>query len=460
MTVNVSKFERRVRVERLRHLAAFGLGLSAMSSVPTAAVAHAYVVATLPAENASLSASPHAIRVTFDEPVTLEAKRPIVVYDGSGKAFACSGSARLDPSDATSVICDISPTLTRGRYTVVWQVTSADTHPVRGSFAFGIDEIVHSTTQPIGETAYGSSSPLAAMSRYAMLLSIISGVGVLIFERAILKEFAGRDDLRAIVALRAWCRAFVRRALLLALVACIPAFILQTAGAQGTGLASALIASPTLTLESPWGRAWCLRVAVVLTMLGLGGRLWSIDRRIALVAAAALLLSFSISGHAMGGRDRVQILISVAADWCHLAGASLWSGGIVAFALGIPKVAKTAGPLGDDTLRRLVTTFTRLASFSVVAIVASGIYAAVIHISSVRALWSSWYGATTVLKGALLLPMLIFGWRSLLRGRGTLATRGLVWDTRGETVLLLAIIGLSAILTGLPPPHDAKPFAR
>ncbi|GAB3555727.1 copper resistance CopC family protein [Spelaeicoccus albus] len=96
----------------------------------TAASAHNVLESTAPQDGASVSTVPHRVVLTFDQPsesigTTIAVKGP----DGP----ATVSKAKLVNNTVAVVVGGKLPA---GSYTVNWRVTSADGHPVSGSFDF------------------------------------------------------------------------------------------------------------------------------------------------------------------------------------------------------------------------------------------------------------------------------------------------------------------------------------
>ncbi|MGE5695835.1 MAG: copper resistance protein CopC [Candidatus Sericytochromatia bacterium] len=108
-----------------------GLLVAAALVAAPAASAHAARIATDPAEAAQLTAGPAGVSATFNEPLQSEfASMTVVGPDGN---LWQTG----DPRVVGAVISvDVRPLGPPGRYTVNYRVTSADGHPVTGSWWF------------------------------------------------------------------------------------------------------------------------------------------------------------------------------------------------------------------------------------------------------------------------------------------------------------------------------------
>jgi copper transport protein len=384
------------------------------------AQAHAYVVASSPAANGTIAASPREVSVSFDEPVTIESSRALVVTGEDGRTHPCAAGARIDPDDETLVVCKLSDTLPRGAYVVSWRVTSADTHVVHGVFSFGVGVAVNG---PSGEvpSIYDPSGALATVLRWLVLAGIIAVAGASVFEM-----FVAPGPLAP--ALRTW-------GILTALAAGLLALDVQAAAASGTDLVRALPDLPRIVAGSTWGIAWLVRT-FALVSIGAFGRTRA---AFSLVLAGVALLTISISGHAVANGLTSQTILPLVADWIHLAAAAIWAGGLMMF-------------VGGPRTRESIARFSSLAIGSVAAIAVTGTYASILHVASLQALGGSLYGRIVLAKIALLLVLISFGYRHFRHGRREAARWSFGVTIVWETAVVVVVIGLSAVLTGLAPP--------
>src|SRR5262245_22738229 len=97
----------------------------------SAALAHASLVRSEPADGAIVTEPPAMLRLTFNEPVTPLVMR-IVMPDGT------SATPQAVAENAVVVVTP-SP-LRRGTHVLSWRVISADGHPVGGSLIFSVGE--------------------------------------------------------------------------------------------------------------------------------------------------------------------------------------------------------------------------------------------------------------------------------------------------------------------------------
>ncbi|MBC9205330.1 copper resistance protein CopC [Roseomonas aerophila] len=99
------------------------------------ALAHAHLHSSQPAADAVLAAAPAELQVALTEP--LEPRfSALELRDAAGQAIALP-PPRLAEGDTKRLVVSLPP-LQPGRYTVLWRVTSVDTHRTEGRFAFTI----------------------------------------------------------------------------------------------------------------------------------------------------------------------------------------------------------------------------------------------------------------------------------------------------------------------------------
>jgi copper resistance protein C len=117
---------------RLVALVAALLGTAALATAPLAS-AHAVRIACDPAEGAQLAGGPAQVSATFNEP--LQAVFPAMTVVGPDANLWSAGDPRVDGAVISVTLRPLGPV---GRYTVSYRVTSADGHPVTGSWWFDL----------------------------------------------------------------------------------------------------------------------------------------------------------------------------------------------------------------------------------------------------------------------------------------------------------------------------------
>jgi copper resistance protein C len=115
---------------KLTALIAALLAATALAMAPLAS-AHAVRIACDPAEGAKLASGPAQVSATFNEP--LQKAFPAMTVVGPDANLWSSGDPRIDGAVISVALRPLGPV---GRYTVNYRVTSADGHPVTGSWWF------------------------------------------------------------------------------------------------------------------------------------------------------------------------------------------------------------------------------------------------------------------------------------------------------------------------------------
>lgn len=115
---------------RTRALAVVLAVTALLVGVATVAEAHDVLVSTSPADGSTVAVVPASVRLTFDAPA-LAIGTGIIVTGPAGQVQ--SGAAVLVDNTVTEHLRPGSPA---GAYTVVWRVTSIDSHTVSGKFSF------------------------------------------------------------------------------------------------------------------------------------------------------------------------------------------------------------------------------------------------------------------------------------------------------------------------------------
>ena len=123
-------------------------------------------------------------------------------------------------------------------------------------------------------------------------------------------------------------------------------------------------------------------------------------RYVGAVLGLALLATISFAGHAGAGR---WLAVALVADVVHLAGVSVWLGGLAVLTLVVLR-RDTAG-LDRTGLERIVGRFSEVAFVSVLAIVVSGVVQAWRQLDGLDALTGTAYGRLLIAKVALVAAM-------------------------------------------------------
>ena len=410
-----------------------------MLVVPAAsASAHAVLIGTEPVAGAVLDASPEEIILRFNESVSTAFSSVRVINQEGTELW--SVKARHIDDDRSAVRADAGG-LGEGTYIVVWRVTSADGHPVQGSFTFQVgtrSADVSSVIAEFVEEEHGLSR-LFSVIRWVLL----AGVIVLIGGLWLVTRERGRtlSPRTSVVLWGSWAFAFVAT--------------LQTLMAYGphaTGLKIYEAVDLSLlgeTLTTGFGQWQLVRLGVLGFIAVLLREIaWRDDVRWRVVMTAllaALVLTISGSGH-----PGVQGVWSVVIDIAHLAAVGLWVGALMVIVLDRARWLADAAVVGK---------FSRMAGFAVPVIVGTGVAQTLMIVGDPLTLVDYRYGRMLLVKISLVVVIVALGGvsRRILRNYG--ADR-LGASMTVEAAVGAAIIAITAVLTGVPPTQAStiEPF--
>jgi len=195
----------------------------------------------------------------------------------------------------------------------------------------------------------------------------------------------------------------------------------------------------TIAINSRWGEAWRLQVAVAGLGLAsaIAARRWRTFQIVSGALSVAMAIALARSGHAAGSPLRLT-LHSV-----HIVGGGTWLGALAV-------IAWLAA--GDrDARERFLRTFWFLAIAGVSALALTGTWAASEYVGTIPNLWTTMYGRVLVVKLGLVIGAAGCGyvnWRSFRSARTSHAAPALCW----ELVLAAAIVIVTGVLTELAHP--------
>ena len=156
---------------KLAALIAALLAAAVLATAPPA-FAHAVRIACDPAEGARLATGPAQVSATFNEP--LQPVFPAMTVVGPDANLWSAGDPRVDGAVISVALRPLGPV---GRYTVNYRVTSADGHPVTGSWWFELTAPGSGTPGPPAAAPPNPGGipvwPLVAVG--AVLLAIVAG---------------------------------------------------------------------------------------------------------------------------------------------------------------------------------------------------------------------------------------------------------------------------------------------
>ena len=459
---------------------ALAVGVS-LFLLPALLYAHGALRKSEPANGAVLHAAPRVIRLTFNEPPQLAFTRAELV--GPDSERVALSPLRVAASDSTAVIvADVVGPLRAARYRILWQITSADGHPVRGAVAFSIapdatglaitamDSAAVPALPPVsGDTTAPRTGGTPSATRnfdagswpYAGLrlltyAAIMVVVGAVVFAMIVVPGTTHRvPDLQASfatdarrMAARAGLAATGALALLL-----VARLVAQSYAVRGTLPDTGFLSGVTRT---PWGAGFFLTavslVGLAVALARRRGAAWGV----AALGALGLSLATALSGHAAAsGRWTVVALFS---DTVHMLAAGGWLGALMlVLVAGVPATAPLP-PLGRGVaVRGMVDVFSPMALACAGALAVTGVIAAVLRLGAWSALTGSDYGRLLLLKLGGVVLVLIAGAYNWRRMRPTLDADRVGTLRRTATVELLfglLVLVVTAWLVATPPPVE------
>ncbi len=404
--------------------------------------AHAVLIDTEPKAGAILTQSPERILLTFNERIGTSFSS-VRVLDFEGDEMFSKRAGRVEPE----VLGVSPPDLGDGTYIVIWRVTSADGHPVEGSFTFQVGataQDVSSVVAEFVEEEHGLSR-LFSVIRWALLGGIITLIGGLWL---VTRQPAATISLRTRMVLwGAWSFAF------LATVQTLFAY-----GPHASGLKIYEATDLSLlreTLGTAFGQWQLVRIALLGMVAVLlreiawrDKRAWRVTISLLL---AAVVATVSASGHPI---TQEWAVLSVLIDVVHFGVVGLWLGGLVTIALD------RSSWLSDSRVA-VVTAFSRMSFVAVPVIAITGVSQAALILGTPSDLFEYRYGRLLALKIVFVAGLVLLGAvsRRILQRVGQ--------QKIGQSVVIEALLGaiviaVTAVLTGVPPSQAStiEPFSE
>jgi len=375
-----------------------------------AASAHAQLQSSDPGAGEVLPVAPRQVTLVFGEAVEPSANS-IEVFDDHLRRVP-TGPAAAVGVNGNGLSASLPPGLARGTYTVSWQVSSADTHPVSGSFRFSVGSASTVTGRVL---AAGPRDDLAGLLLGGMrgvgYVGLALGPGLLLVLLGLWRK--GLSDRRT--------RRFIWVGLGLLVASTMGAQLFQGVWASGQPLSAIFSSGGSLSTRSRrldqlyavrYFLAFAFVCAFAVTLLSpsappspaaRGPRDASPDdlptertnRRpswvllLGAVASTALMATWALAGHAATGSASP---VAVAVNILHLMAMSTWLGGLALVAVSL----RGASRAGD--LATVLPRFSRLAFACVTTIVLTGTYLAWREVGSIAALRSTEYGRLLLVK--------------------------------------------------------------
>lgn len=456
-------------------IAALVLVAVTVALIPDRAEAHALLVSSDPVVDAQLIDPPSEVTAFFSEPLD-RSLSTMSVLDGLGERVD-DGDVTFSDDDRTLMRVGIQEELAPGFYVVVWEtLSSVDGHFIKGSFPFTVlnpdgSEPTGPRPEVAGLTGGGEPSVDYTIGRVDVLVGIVALTGALLFFSLVVWGAAGqaprewRDRIRE--AGRRHAFWIIWPALGLLAVGGLIELIAQARQLGGLDLIGKVLS------DTDWGARWIQRQLLLLAIAGalVSAAIWARDRigltraafAVALLGALVYMLLVSLVSHAGAVEGSFW---AVSADFVHLTAAAVWIGMLAQLGLlliwarrEVPESSRT--PALATHLQR----FSAIAAISVIALLTTGVFSALTHVSTPEAMVDTAYGRTLLAKLALvglLLPVAALnaiilrprvirevassGREAVDRLRGLLGR--MVWLEAALAVAILVVVG---VLTQYPP---------
>jgi copper transport protein len=457
-----------VRSARRRTVLVAAAAAAAALAFPALASAHAVLLKTSPVASETLNTPPSKVSLTFSEAV--EPRFAVVSVTNAAGEQQTSGPPARSPTNPNELDVPLRQ-IGEGWYLVYWRVISVDGHPVRGAFTFAVGPNPGPAPQfVIPSLSESAATPRLLIARWATYLSLMAAIGLFVLRmltaRPVLRRVPGTslDPLTVTFGL----------ALVAALVA-TPLYVeMSTAEFARRSFFDFGNVVP-LVRDSAFGRAYT-DLEIILVLFGIASfiaividrpdrpqrsvaELLALDG--ALAAAAAAVLVPGLAGHAAQTSPRG---LALALDWIHVAGGSIWIGGLI----GLVVVWITLGSgLRLAGLQVVVPRFSKVALASVLLVLATGVWASILHLPTVASLWQTSYGKALIVKVSILLGALLLGATNNQRtvprlavadtapGPAEGASKTLRSLVSLEVVIVAAVIFAAGVLSSLAPPSKA-----
>jgi copper transport protein len=418
-----------------RALAAAAIALSAVALWPSAALAHANLASSDPAQGAALDTAPDHVTLTFTEPPDPEIST-IEILNSAG-AEVQEGQVQPVSGDRRSLQVALRPDLPDGVYTVSWRVFSiTDGHQTAQAFAFGVGVQASDVAVPGGVDV--STTPGPSPLGVAGKALLYAGLALLLAAGALGLAVFGGDVPGG--------RALLWGAATAAIVG-TAAYIASESWSAGVSLDTLLGSATGVPL---------IRLEVGATVTAACVAFVTADRNratlglLAASACATMLLRAS-GGHAGGS------IAEIALQWAHFTAIGLWVGGLALMALRL-RARRDPPPIGE--IRR----FSSIAGWSLLVVVASGSLRALNELGGVGEwgrLFDEAYGVTLLIKVGVAAALIALGALNRYRGIPSIerGDRPATFATvlRAEVVLAVGLFVLTGVLTSFSPQEPAGP---
>ena len=318
------------------------------------------------------------------------------------------------------------------------------------------------------ELSCSQMTALGIAARWMHLAASLALVG-----GSVILMVAGRSDRPTARAWHARVVAWSRILALVAIVSALGTLAVQTALLEDRpGAALEPEALRRVALETQGGHLWLARQGLLVLLLAfLVGQShlrtradWTAVRGEVVLLASLAAALLGVAGHAAAVEPDTGR--AMANDAMHLLAAGMWIGGLWPLAV---LLRNASAPTGTDARPYAVLAarrFSRCALTAMIVLALSGLINAVVYVGDMAGLVGTPYGQWLLVKLAVLMPILALAWinrRTLpalsLDGEtvGRPAMRRLATFITVEGMLALVLLAAVAVLVGTPPARHQVP---
>lgn len=434
------------------------------------AVAHGYIVRSIPQDRAVLERPPVRVQYWFSEDLEPEFSS-LILRDQTGAVLA-SGS--VSPENAALMSLRVPPGLADGAYIVELRPAFAsDGHVTAESRVFFVGESVSGVA---GSSSY-EVMPLEIVWRTMLLASTLLLFGAFALYSIILVPAWGSKAYSAGLLpprVMSGLNRIMVGALIVAFAGNALALLQQSMAFFGTGAGEVLSQGlwNVVRIGSRFGDVWNVRMLLLILVAALhalslylrnrnlypdlirpiwAGNVW---------VMALVIGTFSVTSHAAG--SLLWPWVAVLVDWLHGVAVSLWVGGLAALVLILPVALRPyTGEARRLALLAALRRFSRLAVGAAAVVIASGVYSSLNWLYEPADLTQSVWGGALIVKLILVAGLLALGlahhvaarpeqyrhWAGQLGGVGRL-----VVTLRLEVLIALGVLAAVGNLSASPVP--------
>lgn len=472
-----------------RLVAVFAMAIALILTTRVLADAHGDLKSSIPKHKSLLSTIPRELRLTFTEAPELALTR--IRLFGPQRQPVKLGHLTIADADKATVVAGITEQLSAGTYTVEWEITGEDGHTVDGAFVFSVtpeavaaasataplaasarsvDTVMRhhdSTSMPLSAGRFDSESTGYVIVRFVLYTALLIVIGAVAFQNLVLRLVERRSQVDSVFVPNAatGAAAVGWTAACLLILACLARLVAQSLAVNGAVAAFDASHLGILLGATRWGRAWVVQLASALAA-AVGfylARQHAIPSRartgwtIATLAAVVLAFTPAFASHAAAS-PRLRF-VAIIADGLHVIGAAGWLGSLLlVLAAGIPAALELVEEHRGNAVADLINAFSPTALAFAGLVVATGLFAAWLHVGGFTALWEAKYGKLLLAKLVVMSVLTLTGAYNWLRVKptlGTLESAGRIRrSARAEVLVGILILLITAVLVAAPTPLD------